>query len=470
MVRREYDSSILPRVEEFIRKHDLISAGDGILLAVSGGQDSVAMLDILCSLSEKFKANLSVGHVNHSLRGEESDADEKFVLSLAESYGLPFFSERVNVREFAQKQRCSLEDAARRLRYDALERMRTQASCQLIATGHTADDNAETVLFNLVRGTGIRGFSGIPVRRGKIIRPLLCLTREEIDSYIINEKLPFREDSSNVSANFTRNFLRKEIIPRLRERINPQLAHQLRQTSEIFWDLVEFLDKYIEEKLASCARREGETIILEISYIKSYLVFVQREIIAHIARDWLHEPLSFQQVEGIRRLFEATNGAFVQLPHGLRVWKEGEVLVFEREHLEPLTSQTIELNREYEFPGFKFSSEVCELVNVSFDADPYVEFVDAEQLRPPLVLRPWLPEDGFYPLGLGAEKSVGEFLADAKVPRRLRHLVPVLESAGRIVWVCGYRIDERFAVTAQSTRVVKLSMKILSQGSEDKDR
>jgi len=447
--------SIFPRVEEFVRRRRLLPEGSSVLLAVSGGQDSVGMLTILRELAPKLKLRLSVAHVNHLLRGAESDSDETFVSELAASAGLPFFVERVDPAALSAREKRSVEDAARELRYEALERMRVQARSDLIATAHTADDNAETVLFNLARGSGVRGLAGIPVKRGNIVRPLRCLGREEVARFLAERGVQHRDDSSNLSLNATRNFIRLEIIPRIRDGVNDECVRNIDRASRMLAELGDFLEAYTACETEHVSRVEGGDLFLDISGLKRYLIFIRREIIRSAVRSWSRKSLAFEQVEEILGIADSDNGTSLALPGRLKVWKEKSSLVFTSSSRAPFSRQ-IEIGHLYEFPEFSFSSEICRRNEVRFIPDPSVEFVDEEKLAPPLVLRSWSSQDSFQPLGLGSMKRVGAFLADKGVPRRERDSVLVLESDGKIVWLCGHRLDARYSLSEQATRVAKL--------------
>jgi len=231
---------------QFIKKKGLFSAGQHVIAAVSGGIDSMVLLDFLAKQKDLLKIRISVAHVNHMLRGRESKADEKLVLRTANALGLPFYIKDVSTRQTAQRNKRSIQETARELRYEFFDNLKRSLKADLIATAHTADDNAETMLFHFVRGTGIHGLSGIPVRRDRYIRPFLSATRKEIEQYAKIHAVQFRHDASNQKEEYTRNFIRHSVIPKIIGRINPSLSQTLQRESETFGLLSDFVDTEVE--------------------------------------------------------------------------------------------------------------------------------------------------------------------------------------------------------------------------------
>ena len=281
--RDRHASPFYQKILQFIKKKGLISPGEKVVLAVSGGVDSVVLIDMMARLQDVLKTELVIAHVNHQLRGKESNGDERFVQQLAKRYNIQCFVERAATKKIVNEKKRSLQDVAREIRYSFFDTLKKSLKANRIATAHNANDNAETVLMNLFRGSGIDGLQGIPLRRDTVIRPLLCVTRKEISSYAKERKLSFREDSSNRKDDYTRNYLRHNIIPKLEKRINPSLVESLLRESEIVAANVEFVDELVEN---------------------SYDFVVQNnEIIIHQAKS-LH-PFLLQMM--IRRLFVENN-------------------------------------------------------------------------------------------------------------------------------------------------------------------
>ena len=231
--------TILTRFHEYSRRRRLIGEQGHLIAAVSGGVDSMVLLDLLVSERESLGLSLIVAHFNHQLRGEESDADEAFVVQRAGQYGLEVYVDRANTAEVARLTRTGIQEAARNLRYDFFAKLLESSGYDALATAHNADDNAETVLLNLFRGAGVLGLSGIPVARPdtKIIRPLLFARREEIEEYAEAARIPFRTDSSNAGDAYTRNFIRHQVLPLVRDQINPNIVETLHRSSELFREL-----------------------------------------------------------------------------------------------------------------------------------------------------------------------------------------------------------------------------------------
>jgi len=452
-------NDLLSKFERFAREKSLVEKGDSIIVAVSGGVDSVVLLDLFNRLQKKYPLRLRIAHVNHQLRGNESDRDEEFVWKLGQKYGLPVDVERVDTGAYAKQNRLSIQEAARELRYGFLSRISREHRFQKIATAHNANDNAETILLNLSRGTGLQGLSGIPVHRRdlNVIRPLLFATRAEVEAFANRHRLKYRTDSSNRETEYRRNFIRKKIIPLLEKSLNPQLVRAISRSSEIFAELGDFLNQEMKRKLKKVLRfRSKEEISLKIHEMKKLHPFLQETIIEWAARELQSVPLDSEKVSRIAALLHARSGKKVEVSKSLHVYREPECLVFlpppPRAHFE----LKIEPDRSYEIGGARFSSKTLARKAAGSTPSRNIEYVDADRLNGRLVLRTWRPGDWFVPLGMNGKKKLSDFFIDEKVPLHQRASIPVLKSGGNIVWICGLRLDNRYRVTPKTRRVLRL--------------
>lgn len=486
----------------------MLAAGDTVVVAVSGGPDSVALAHLLQRLAGEYALSLHVAHLNHQFRGTESEEEARFVRELAANWGLPCTVEAVDVPAYLARHRGSAEAVARHLRYTFLEQVAKEVGAARIALGHQADDQAETVLMNLLRGAGSRGLAGIPpVRGGRYIRPLSEVRRDEILAYLKAEGLPYRLDSSNASPRYFRNRVRHELLPYLEREFAPGLRETLVRTA----DLLRAEDEYLEAVAAylqaalQTARRGGRTMVIDgYTYDCAALTTVPlallRRLIRRIWADLAEESgaaeaaggglperhtLTYERVEAVVALARnGRTGARVELPGGVTVRRRYGQLVWEAAPRrgqpagqEPASdpSRAVEPAAELAVPGetfipstgFFFSAEektvagadeATRLVAEARAAGPLRAVLDADRIEPPLVVRRRRPGDRFWPLGAAGEKKLKEYLIDAKVPAEERKdLLLVADRRGkRPVWLVGDRPAEVVRVTPETRRVLLL--------------
>jgi tRNA(Ile)-lysidine synthase len=449
------------RFHEYSRQRRLIGGRSKIIAAVSGGADSVVMLDLLAREQEALGLSIIVAHFNHQLRGGESDGDEEFVASRAAQYGYEFYVERANTAELAKHSKQGIQEAARNLRYEFLDQLLVSSGFDKIATAHNADDNAETILLNLFRGAGVQGLSGIPIARQdkKIIRPMLFAQRKEIELYAEEERLAFRTDSSNQDDHYTRNFIRHEILPLVKEHINPTVVQTLQRSAELFRELEAYLSYNARHNLELVTtRRSDAELHLSIPRLRSHPTLLQQYIVMIAGESFTHRRLDYEQVNRILDLTDGLTGSSVTLSEEHTLFRDRDNLVLRK--MEPLTEFRINVqqNQRYEFNKFRFSSEMLTALPEKETGTRNVEYVDADRVRSnDLILRTWSEGDSFVPLGMKSRKKISDFFVDAKIPIFEKRSFPILETKeGEVIWVCGQRIDDRFKVTDTTTRFLKL--------------
>ena len=450
--------SFFNRFESFVRKYQLISENDKIIVGVSGGIDSVVLLDLLMDFRGLYKLDISIAHINHQLRGEESDQDQKFVEKLAEDYGIECFVHVADVKAFMVEHKASLQVGAREIRYKFFETVKILKNLTKIATAHNANDNAETVLLNLLRGSGASGLGGIPVVRESIIRPLLFAERSDIEQYAKLKSLKYREDSSNLKNHYTRNFIRHTLLPQVLERINPAAIAALNRNAAIFQELETFVENETRNIYASVAKNfDSEKLILDIFKLRNSLLFLQETIIMTALKDFVKGEVDYAKVHAIMDLLDSETGSSIELGNGVVVYKDRRNLVFIKNPKEPeeFVAEILP-GKKYEFDEFYLSTEIVDRSDVHFSLSPVVEFVDADLVGDVLTLRTWHSGDSFVPLGLKGHKKISDFLIDSKIPIYQKSNVLVLTNRDNVVWVCGLRVDDRFRMTEQTRRILKL--------------
>jgi tRNA(Ile)-lysidine synthase len=455
------------RLLRTVRAHRMVAPGGRVLVALSGGADSVAMLHLLREVEATNALVIaSIAHFNHRLRGDSADGDERFCCDLAASLGLPFQVGSADVRALAAAEGRSLEDAARMARYEFLEAAADRSKAEAIAVGHTVEDQAETFLLRLLRGAGPRGLGGIRPKAGRIIRPLIEISRQELRDYVADRQLMFREDESNADLSISRNAVRHRLLPVLRE-FSPAVADVLAREAEIAREDEDFLSRAAIDLAPSIVLFTKHGIEIEIDSVRK----LHPALASRVIRDALDRvaPGRFFSRDHIRAtltLMDAVNGAgnALSLP-GLSVRREGGRLVFGGSPPEPFSNSfqfPLSIPGEVRLPGWTVSAqtEVAGRAR-SFSADSVS--VASGGLRLPLAVRSRKPGDRFRPLGMaGQGRKLQDFLVDRKVSRSERDALPlVVDSDDRIVWVVGQSVAEDFRVTDASQGVILLKAKRL---------
>ena len=458
------------RVLSYLHRQQLIAKRDSILVAVSGGPDSVALLHVLVSLREACGIRqIAVLHFDHQLRGGESTADSDFVLELAATFGLQVHTGSEDVRCYHQRHHVSLEMAARACRHrffgDALSRLEANA----VALGHTANDQAEEILLRLFRGAGPSGMAGMRTRTtGRLIRPLLFATRKEILAYLHDHKLSFREDASNRDPSHQRNAVRHSLFPLLGKHFHPRVVEVLCRHARLAADEEScWGDLLATHWPAVCTAEAPSRIMLNGRSLLDLHPALQRRLL-RLAIERLQENLQgiyAGHIEAICKLLASgTSGRSIQLAGGLWALLEEEFLVLSREPRESLPAIQEDLHQTMDGPGryqfqsfelaFSFENVRSSVDAASFPDDPGTIWVDAGKLKWPLFLRFWKNGDRFHPLGLEGSKKLQDFFVDSRVPRRERGRVPLLCDQEKICWVVGYRLDDRVKVTPQTQQIL----------------
>ena len=436
---------MVERFLQHINQEGLCLEKDTILVAVSGGADSVVMLDLF--LKNGF--TVGVAHCNFGLRGEESDEDEAFVQHLAQKNNLPLFIGQFETEKHAAEQGISIQMAARELRYTWFEDVSRDHEYDRIATGHNLNDSVETAVFNFIKGTGLKGLTGIPPRSGKIIRPLLFVSREEIETYAEQEGLEYRTDSSNKGIKYHRNFIRHRILPAF-EKVNPGFQATVRNTLSRLKGVQRFLDSWLEERKADYLEIRGKDIYLDKKFFADVgEPAILYEVIAPYG-------FSYSQCVLIYYNLGSRSGGLFYAGH--------HVLNNDRRHL--IISPNENDAEEYRIKenenqvigrNGKLVLEYIDANHEKIDPDPRVGYFDMDKLKFPLIFRTWDAGDWFIPLGMKGKKKLSDFMIDKKIPLNLKKRLMVLSSGGAIVWVAGHRTDERFKIRDNTRKILKIT-------------
>jgi len=446
------------KILSFVKRENLISRGDKILIALSGGPDSVFALRFLLKYKNKFKIDISCFHLNHMLRGKESDEDEKFCRALCKELDLKFYSGKADIKNIAGRFKMSLEEAARTIRYKKLESLAKLGRFDKIVTAHNAGDNGETMLLNLFTGCGLHGISGIPAVRGKIIRPLLPATKPEIMDYLKICKIPYRIDSTNFLDDYKRNYLRNKIIPQLKKEFNPRLEDALFRSSRIFQESKNLIDRYSDRLMdENAVFRNGKLLI------KPGGISDSEEMPGNLLRNAIAKYFSleftYDDYISIKDLFKKQVGKRISLSSNLTAQKE-------RNGIEIFVPRKVE-NSYYEIKigeKIKVGDKIIGIneTNTGLRTSKNVEkseIIEADNIDDIFILRKWKNGDKFIPLGMKGFKKISDFLTDQKVPSSEKNERFLLLNRNNVVWICGLRIDERYKTTENTKRKLQLWIK-----------
>lgn len=461
-------------VEQTLRSHGMILPSDAVLTAVSGGPDSVALLHILHSLAPSLSIRLGVAHLNHQLRGAESERDAYFVESLAKKLDLPYHGGNMDVSEYRRSQKLSPEEAGRLLRYSFFDTIAKQYGYNRIATAHHADDNAELVLMHLIRGSGPAGFSGIPpVREGRIIRPLIRLYRFDIMEYMKQNRLDYVTDASNQELKYLRNRIRHRLIPELSKAYNPSIRKHLNRFAEIIRDEDQFMEGIIDEWFEKAAdpTEKGGTA-LQIDSLKSH----HRAIIRRILRRAIEKTkgdlrkITFDHIGASMQLLPQTSvGKHLDLPDGIGIVRTKDHLLFIKGKPERIDFQYavdfdfVQSHGRLCIPeaGAEMQFSIIEPSAVpSYETiDHNMAFFDLEKIRFPLLIRNPKPGDRFTPFGMEGSQKVKKYFIDHKIDRPDRVRCPLLLSAsGHILWIAGHRRSREARLCPHTRKIIKTQL------------
>ena len=434
---------------KFIFENNLIKQGDKILLAVSGGIDSMVMAHLFLRRNHKE----GIAHCNFSLRGQESDKDEELVRQFAADNNIPFYTIRFETKAYAKRNKLSIQMAARELRYNWFEEIRGKNGFDSVAVAHNLNDNIETLLINLIRGTGLAGMAGIKPLNNNIIRPMLFATRQEIQTYCDKNKIVFREDKSNADTKYTRNKIRHQVIPVIKE-INPSVELTLNETAERFSGFNEIVSDYISQLKEKIGEEKEHIISFNISLLKTHLH--NKAVIFELFKPYGVAKAKLNDL--IRVIDGKTGGQIITDTH--RIIKNRKEIVVSEEAYMQETSYTIsDINAFCIYPGISSARNVKITDTYEIPSDPHIACIDLQKISFPVLIRKWKPGDYFYPLGMKQKKKLSDYFIDNKYSRFDKETIFILESDGKIVWLIGDRIDDRFKITSSTKKGLLLKLK-----------
>lgn len=460
------------RVHRFIKEYGLVAGGEKVLVAVSGGPDSVCMLGVLNKLKDILKIQIHAAHLDHCLRGSESEADARYVGELTAQLGIPCTIEKRDVGQWNKQGKTSLEEAAREVRYRFLEEVARQVGATRVAVGHTRDDQVETTLMHYLRGAGIQGLRGLlaaaPIPYGNkddgiwVVRPLLKSSRGETAAYCQTHNLKPCSDSSNSDIRFLRNRIRLELIPLIRQ-YNPEIDDALVRLADLAGEDADFLDEKASAVTAAVTTREGCLTCLDSGKLRGLPLALQRRVFRIVLEQSYGSlrDIEAAHIEALVKLLFGNTGKCVHLPGGILATNERNRMVISGHDAPacpwPVLEQDYTLNipGETRLPGWRVTADLMG-ENFFREDDIFSASFDISKAGRQLTVRGRQPGDRFRPLGMAHSRKLQDFMVDAAIPRSWRDSVPIVCNPRQIIWVTGWRIDDRVKVTTAADGVLRL--------------
>ncbi len=469
---------ILKAFTSFIKDENLFQPKDNLLLAVSGGVDSV----VLCELCKQTDYNFSIAHCNFQLRAEESERDEKFVKKIADNYNVPFFVKKFNTEEYALKKRMGIQEAARELRYDwfneVVSSQMSDVSSQMsdvsrqssidnsqsaitihhspftihhILTAHHANDNVETLLMNFFKGTGINGLRGILPKQKKIIRPLLFATKEEIKDFAVQNNLAFVEDSSNISNKYTRNYFRNQLIPSI-QKVYSKVEDNLRDNINRFREIDVLYQQSVSIHKKKLLEYKGEEI--HIPVLKLLKTQPLSTVIYEIIKEY---NFTSHQTGEVVHLLQSDTGKYIQSSSHKIIKNRKWLIISPNNTTEAQNILIEEKDSPIKFKNGELRIEKLTTINYQLSTTNSEAMLDADEITFPLLLRKWKQGDYFYPLGMKKKKKLNRFFIDEKMSLTQKENTWIIEMDKKILWIIGRRIDDRFKITSNTKNILKFT-------------
>lgn len=461
------NNALVEKVRETIARYRMIERGDTVIVAVSGGADSVALLHVLNTLRDELDMNLVVAHMNHCIRGADSDQDALFVEALSTKLGIPYVIETTDVPAIRKQMHVGIEEAARKVRYDFLEQVAKSCDAKRVAVAHTADDQAETVLLNIIRGAGLEGLSRMPYVRGRIIRPLMEISKSQVEAYLKENGLAWRVDESNLDQNYARNRVRHRLVPLLRDEFNPRVKEALVTLSKLACDESDIVSQAAQGVFESTTKEVGpKSVIFDADMLAGNPRAIQRRCIRmaiEIVKGDLRD-VEYVQVERIIDCLEYGEEFTLTLPSG-KVYAGlscGNLAIFRR-----VSPKKVEVEREINLPGKTEVPELGVMIVTDFASRAsrpetlQQAVIDSAKIVGKLVVRTWRTGERMSPLGMVGSKKLQDIFIDKKIPQSRRGLIPIISDQEKIVWIAGVTVSEQVKIDDATLNAVLIECKSL---------
>lgn len=457
-------TELTARVEAYIQKHQLLERGDHLVAGVSGGADSVCLLLVLAELQESWQLRLEVVHIDHGLRGKDAMEDADYVENLCEKYGFSCHVFHYPVEAIRREKHLSLEEAGRQVRYEAFEKVCRDTGATKIAVAHHKNDQAETVLFHLFRGTGLRGLAGMAPARGRVIRPLLCLERREIEAYLEERGIVPRQDATNLTPDYARNRIRLKLLPEAEAEINAKATLHVAQAAERLFEVQEYLDQETKRVYEARVEKRAEARLLQ-EVLSEAPPLIQKQVFLTCMQEVSGsvKDVSSAHLEALLGLWEKQTGRFLTLPGSLLACRTYEgILLKKKETAQAAKKEAVPVTKipgKYRIGGWevRFSIKKAEK-NQTIPEKNYAKWFDYDKIKNSLLLRYREPGDFLEIQKEHGRKKLKDYFIDLKIPREERDQLLLLADGSHILWVVGGRISEACKVTEETERILEVQV------------
>ena len=454
------------KVMSYIKDNNLIKSGDKVLVALSGGPDSVCLLNILFNLKEELNIEIGAAHLNHLLRDKDAFEDEEYVKYLCNDLNIPCFVKRVDINKYSKEKKMSSEMAGRDARYNFFDEVVRENGYNKIATAHNANDQAETILFRLMRGSGIEGLCGIKVRRDKIIRPILCLSRKEVEEYIKLNNLNPRIDKTNFEKIYNRNKIRLDIIPYIKENFNEDIIQTLNRMSVLLQKDNEFIEKSAISFYEKYCIEQSDYFIIKKEMFREHEAIVTRVIRYALANfSKTHYDFEMKHIYEICNLAKNNSGKIIDLPnkvHAENIY--GDIYIKEKVSINNINVQNeiIIIKDDINEKQVIFNDYIIEFsvvnndLNLNLNHDNMIKYFDFDKINKYISLRNRRNGDKIIPLGMTGNKKLKDIFIDMKIPKEKRDYIPLLCFDENISWILGIRVSEEYKVNNKTKNILKV--------------
>ena len=460
-------NDIRKRFLKFIKEKNIVKSGDKILVGLSGGPDSVCMLNLLCSIRDEEKIEVAAAHINHMLRGEEADKDEEYSKRLCESLGVRFFSKRIDINKYALETGKSSELAGREARYDFFDEIINKINFNKIATAHNANDQAETILMRIMRGTGLEGLGGIPVEReGKYIRPILFMKREEVEQYCKENNLNPHIDATNLERIYSRNKVRLDILLYMKNNFNPNIVETINRMALLLQDDNEFIEGEVNKAYKdNCFEKENGIVI------SKNLFNIHSAIVTRVIRKALFKinksnyDMEMKNIEDIIELSNLGTNKRVDLPKDIYAENVyGDIIIRKKEYIKNKLSNELTLNKkdilhnEVIFDEYIINFDVINNKDIKQENDELIKKFDYDKINN-VTIRYRKDGDRITPLGMKGSKKLKDIFIDMKIPKEKRDEIPLIQFNDDMSWIVGIKMSDKFKITKETKHILKVSVK-----------
>lgn len=460
-------NDIKKRFLKFIKEKNIVKSGDKILVGLSGGPDSVCMLNLLCSIRDEEKIEVAAAHINHMLRGEDADKDEEYSKKLCESLGVRFFSKRIDINKYALETGKSSELAGREARYDFFNEIINKINFNKIATAHNANDQAETILMRIMRGTGLEGLGGIPVEReGKYIRPILFMKREEVEQYCKENNLNPHIDATNLERIYSRNKVRLDILPYMKNNFNPNIVETINRMALLLQDDNEFIEGEVSKAYKdTCFEKENGIVISKnlFSIHSAIVTRVIRKVLFKINKS--NYDMEMKNIEDIIELSNLGTNKRVDLPKDIYAENVyGDIIIRKKEYIKNKLSNELILNKkdilhnEVIFDEYIINFDVVNNKDIKQENDELIKNFDYDKINN-VTIRYRKDGDRITPLGMKGSKKLKDIFIDMKIPKEKRDEILLIQFNNDISWIVGIKMSDKFKITKETKNILKVSVK-----------